>query len=158
MRHRSGLRLVAAFEFAKGLLVLLAGLGLLSLVHRKVDVKDVADNLLYFLRVDPHHHLSHVFIVAVSRLEDANLMAVALIAALYCVLRFVESYGLWNGRAWAEWLAMLSGIVYLPLEVYELTRKSTELRWALLVLNGAIVAYVAYVRGKAKSESLPVGK
>jgi uncharacterized membrane protein (DUF2068 family) len=62
---------------------------------------------------------------------------------------------LWNGRAWAQWIALLSGVVYLPLEIYSLIHKSTLHKWALLSLNVAIVAYMAYVRVKAEGESSP---
>ena len=48
------LRSVAIVEFTKGILVLLAAAGILSLIHR--DVLDVADNLLHFLRINPHRH------------------------------------------------------------------------------------------------------
>ena len=42
MRLTVGVRIVAAFEATKGLLVLLAGFGVLSLIHQ--DVQQVADN------------------------------------------------------------------------------------------------------------------
>jgi uncharacterized membrane protein (DUF2068 family) len=156
--HLPVLRTVAAFEFTKGLLVVLAGSGLISLIHRNVNLEDVADNLLYVLHLNSDRHLSQVFVAVAARLDDANLMTVAVAAALYCALRFAESYGLWNARAWAQWFALLSGIVYLPLEIYELIRRSTALRWVLLSLNVAIVTYMAYVRVKAQTESPPVSE
>ena len=44
LHSRVGLRWIAVFEAAKGLFILLAGIGLLWLVHR--DVRDTAEQLI----------------------------------------------------------------------------------------------------------------
>ena len=49
-------------------------------------------------------------------------------------------------RAWAEWFAIISGCIYLPVEVYELIEKPTLIRAGILILNAFIVAYLLYVR------------
>ena len=144
--HIRGLRTVATLEFTKGVLVLCIGFGLITLSHHDMSLGDLAENLLYFLHINPERHLSQVFLEAASRLDDANLVIAAIFAAVYSTLRFIESYGLWNGRIWAEWFALISGMIYLPLEVYELSHKRTVIRWMLLLVNLAIVFYMAYLR------------
>jgi uncharacterized membrane protein (DUF2068 family) len=90
-------------------------------------------------------------------LEDVNLLAVAIGAGVYIALRFVEAYGLWVGRAWAEWLALISGCVYLPLEIVELFRRATLIRFGIFTLNVLIVAYMGWLRWKAHARpSLPI--
>ena len=101
-----GLRTVAVFEFAKGLLVLMAGLGLLSLIHG--DAQTVAENIVRLLHLNPARRYPRVFIEAASRLTDTRLWFLALAAAIYAAVRFVETYGLWHERPWAEWFAVLS--------------------------------------------------
>lgn len=142
-RHLKGLRAVASIEFSKGVLVLLAGFGLLSLMHK--DVWEVADNLLLLLRINPDHRYAQVFLDWAERVTDRNLMMAASGAATYSMLRFVEAYGLWRARLWAEWFAFLSGTVYLPFEVYELMRKFTALRVAVLLINLVVVLYMLYL-------------
>jgi uncharacterized membrane protein (DUF2068 family) len=61
-------------------------------------------------------------------------------------MRFVESYGLWKQRVWAEWLALVSGASYLPLEIYELSRRASAAKWTLFLLNLVIVLYMAFLR------------
>ena len=63
----------------------------------------------------------------------------------YALLRFAEAYALWSGRRWGEWLAALSGAIYVPLEVYELMRRASAIKAAALVLNAAVVAYMCYM-------------
>jgi len=60
-------------------------------------------------------------------------------------LRFIEALGLWFHRVWAEWLAALSGGVYVPFEIYELAKGVTVLKVATMVINLIIVAYMSRV-------------
>ncbi|HET7442932.1 MAG TPA: DUF2127 domain-containing protein [Terriglobales bacterium] len=142
--HLKGLRSVAALEFLKGLAVLLLGFGLLSLVHR--DVWEVAVNFLDLLRINPDHHYAQVFLNLADRLNDTRLWMMAAAAAAYSSLRFLEAYGLWKARAWGEWIALVSGTIYLPFEIYELARKPTPIRAAILLINVAVVLYMLYLR------------
>jgi uncharacterized membrane protein (DUF2068 family) len=143
--QRGVLRSVAILELAKGLLVVLVGLGLLSLSRRGHDFESIAKSLLGVLHFNRHRHLSEVFLNA-ARFGDTNLIRVAVGAGVYSAMRFVESYGLWRQRVWAEWLALIFGAAYLPLEIYELSRKATVVKWAVFLLNLVIVFYMAYLR------------
>jgi uncharacterized membrane protein (DUF2068 family) len=146
-----GLRAVATLEFSKGLLVVLVGLGLISLSRSALGVQDIAENLLYILHINPDLRLSQVFLRATARLDDLNIMTVALVAAAYSSMRFIEAYGLWRARVWAEWFALLSGLVYLPLEVHHLIRKPGVVSWSVLIINLAIVLYMAFLRLESRT-------
>ena len=69
------MRVVAAFEAGKGALVLLAGLGLLSLIHR--DIQAVAEHIVRMGHLNPASHYPRVFIEAASRVTDGYLWAMA---------------------------------------------------------------------------------
>ncbi len=138
------IRAIASVELAKGLVVLLAGFGALSLYHR--DVWDVAVSLLRFLHIKHRYHYSDVFLRVAQDITDRELILVAVVAALYSTLRFVEAYGLWRMRAWAEWFAAASGALYLPFEINELFRRLTIFGVGLFVVNLGIVVYMLYLR------------
>jgi uncharacterized membrane protein (DUF2068 family) len=144
--HRQGLRTVAMLEAAKGVLVLLAAFGFVEVIFRHVDLEEVAQNLLYFFHVSPNLRLSHVLMHAAGRIMDTNVLTVVAIAMVYSSLRFLESYGLWRQRVWAEWLAIISGAIYLPYELYKLVRRPTPLHWVILLINIGVVVYIAWVR------------
>ena len=121
-RRRAALRAVASLELLKGVVVLLLGFGAVSMVHK--DAWDMAEALLRFLRVDPdHHHYAQVFLDLADNVTDRKLWALAGGAAAYSIVRFVEAYGLWRERTWAEWFALISGALYVPFETYELIRR-----------------------------------
>ncbi|PYS82532.1 MAG: DUF2127 domain-containing protein [Acidobacteria bacterium] len=140
----AGVRAVAFFEALKGALVLVAGFGLLSLVHR--DLQDLAERLVSHSHLNPASHYPRVFVEAAARTSDARLRTLAALAFAYSCVRFVEAYGLWRMRAWAEWFAIISGCIYLPIELYELFERATLIRAGVLVVNALIVAYLLYVR------------
>src|ERR1700693_6464937 len=139
-----GIRVVAVFEALKGLLVLSAGLGLLALVHHNLQA--TAERLVRHSPLDPARHYPRIFIEAASHTNDSRLRSLAALAFLYAAVRLIEAYGLWHMRVWAEWFAIIAGSVYLPVEVYEMLRRPTWMRAAVLATNLLIVAYLVYVR------------
>jgi len=128
--------------------VLLAGFGILSLVHR--DAWDVAESFLEWLHISPDTHYAQVFLNLADQVTDKKVWAVATGALAYSMLRFIESYGLWRERAWAEWLAMISGAIYLPFEILELVRRPDGIRLMIFLINLAVVLYMAFLRMQAR--------
>ncbi|CAN5125860.1 DUF2127 domain-containing protein [soil metagenome] len=137
MKLPAPLRLVAVFEAAKGALVLLAGLGLLAMVHR--DLQNVAAHVVGELNLNPSHHYPQLFISAAAHVTQGRRWLLVLFAVLYALVRAVEAYGLWHARRWAELFAALSGSIYIPVELYELFHKPSALALAALMINAAIV-------------------
>ena len=138
----TGMRAVAIVEAAKGGLVLLAGFGLLALIHR--DVQAIAEKIVRHSHLNPAGKYPRIFIDAADRVTDAHLWLFAGLAALYAVVRLTEAYGLWNERRWAEWFALASSAIYVPVEVYELLHRYNWIKVAILGANVLIVAYMAY--------------
>ncbi len=141
--QRNLLRAVAFFEFAKGIFVLLIGLSALLLVHK--DAWVIAESLLALLHISTDRHSAQMFLDFADNLTDARLWGAAELAFAYSALRFAEGYGLWKQRTWAEWLAFVSGTLFLPLEVRELMRGITVLRSAMLVANLGVILYMFFL-------------
>ena len=150
-RVRGGVRTVAVFEAAKGLVVLAAGFGLLGLVHK--DVQAVAERVAERMHLNPAKHYPHIFLEAASRMTDARLWVLAWLALCYAGLRLAEAYGLWRERTWAEWFAVISGGIYVPIEIYELTRDVTWVTVCTLVINVGIVVYMLTALRRARRPS-----
>lgn len=147
----ASLRAVALFEAAKGTLVLLAGFGLLTLVHH--DLGRIAEQLVRHLHLNPASHLPRVFISAASEVTGSRELLFAAGAALYAGVRLVEAWGLWFHRRWAEWFAAASGAIYVPFEVRELVLRPGWLSALLLAANLAVVAVLVRAlrrRGRAR--------
>jgi uncharacterized membrane protein (DUF2068 family) len=149
---RGGVRAVAVFEGAKALLVLMTGFGLFSLGHD--HLREIAVRLVRSLHLNPAHRYPRIFIDALTGLTDTRLWILAGLALAYAIVRIVQAYGLWNQRLWAEWFGVLSGGIYLPIEIYELTRGVSPFKIAALVTNLGIVAFLGFMVAHSKQRGI----
>jgi uncharacterized membrane protein (DUF2068 family) len=85
-------------------------------------------------------------IAHVLTLRSSTLYYVALAAAAYAVLEGLEAVGLWYQRRWAEYLTFVATTVFLPYEVYELTRTVTAFKVIAFVINLAIAIYLLFAK------------
>lgn len=137
---RQGLRFVAAFEAAKGVLVLAAGCGLLAMAHAHAQV--MGEEVVRHFYLNPASRYPRIFLDAASGLGGSHPALLLFGAGVYATVRFIEAYGLWQERLWAEWFAVASGAIYVPLELWELARGVTAIKTGLLVANLAIVLFL----------------
>ncbi len=149
-RMNEGLRAVALLEALKGALVLLAGFGLLALLHR--DAEAMAEALVERFHLNPAHRYPKIFLALADKITDRHLWLLAAGAAAYALMRFIEAFGLWRARAWAEWFGILSGCLYIPLEIYGLLNRFSLAKLIMLVVNLGIVAFLARVRWITEAE------
>jgi uncharacterized membrane protein (DUF2068 family) len=154
MYDKGAVKAVAAFEALKGALVLLASSGLL-LAHQGLHA--FATRLVEHTHLNPASKYPHIFIDAAAHLQDTNLLVLALGAACYALLRFIEAYGLYRHAAWAEVLAAVSGAVYVPFECANLWRGASWLSFGALVLNLLVVTVmvVSLMRRRQSQVSVP---
>lgn len=138
MEHHNEIRAIAAFEGIKGFLAVCAASGLLLLVHEDLHV--LAVSLVEHAHLNPAAKYPRIFVDAAAHLQDSRLALLALGAGAYSLLRFVEAYGLYRERTWAELLAAASGAIYVPFEVAELVHRPGFLSVAMLTVNLVIVA------------------
>jgi uncharacterized membrane protein (DUF2068 family) len=136
------IRAIALLEGAKGLLVLAAGTGLLYLVDK--DVQSLAARLIAHLNLDPAHHYPGIFLKAADNATPERLRILAFGAFLYAAFRLVEGVGLWYRRRWAEWLAVLTGLFYVPFEIAAFIHRPRYEPVLALVVNLAVVLFLAF--------------
>jgi uncharacterized membrane protein (DUF2068 family) len=140
---KDGLRVVAIFEATKGLLVLLTGFGVLAYIHKGLHLG--AEQLVRYFHLNPASRYPRIFLDVADHVTDTQLWVLALSALLYSLVRFIEAYGLWRQRYWAEWFAVLTGGIYVPIELFEITRGVTWPKVTLLIVNAGIVAYLSLI-------------
>lgn len=85
---------------------------------------------------------------AVHELEKAlatkpsTLTLLFFILAGYAVLELFEGVGLWLLARWGEYFAVVATAIFLPLEVYDLTKGITFTRAVTFAINVAAVVYL----------------
>jgi len=139
--NTAGLKTVAVFEALKGIAVLLAAIGIVSLVHEHAQA--VVEEIVRNFHLNPASRYPRIFLDALNSLNSTRLWLLAAGAMLYASIRFVEAYGLWHELAWAEWFGVISGSIYLPIEIYELVLGVTVVKVALFLANLVIVGFLS---------------
>ena len=149
----SALRAIAAVEAVKGITTIAAAIGLLGVLHH--GLHQVATALIGHIGLDPGAHYPSVVLRAVDALRDANLRSLILAAFAYALVRLLEAYGLWRGRAWGEWLGALSAALYVPFELRHLIHRPTLAAVVVIAGNVAIVTFLGWQLWRRRSRPLP---
>lgn len=133
--------LIGIFKLFKGISLLIAGFGLLRLLHR--DVATVVGHWIEILRVDPGNRFIHRGLVRIFNVTPRQLRELSAGTFVYAAIFLTEGTGLLARKHWAEYMTLISTGLFIPLEIYEIRRHFTMLRLAVTLVNALIVWYLA---------------
>lgn len=151
LREAFILRLLAVERWLRGLVLGLLAAAVFEFESTQTSVQQwferelpkfrpLADQFNYDLDKSPT--IEHLRSVLHSRHGTLHLVEAFLIG--YCLLQVAEGIGLWSLQRWGEYVACIGTSIFLPLEVYELTKEITWLKVAALVINLALVVYLVW--------------
>jgi uncharacterized membrane protein (DUF2068 family) len=140
-RSRRILRLIALERLVRGILLGAAGIYLLT--HVTSDFGRLAERIMRAIELDPRRPFLHRIVADLHGLHASQIRIAGIAAVGYGVLELVEGTGLWLDRLWAEYLTVISTSLLLPYELYELVHRPTVWKAGGIVVNIAIVAYLA---------------
>src|SRR5580692_13176121 len=136
-KSSSALVLIALFKLVKAILLFAAGIGAAKLLHR--DVAATVLRWVDILRVDPDNRFIHRILSRLLSVTPAQLKAASAGTFVYAGLLLTEGTGLLLRKRWAEYFTVITTAGLIPLEVYEITRRVTAAKIAVLIINVAIV-------------------
>jgi uncharacterized membrane protein (DUF2068 family) len=139
-RNSLGVVLIALFKFFKGFILLAVGVGALSLVHKDVAL-EVARWIDAF-RIDPHNFYVQRLLGKIYFLNAHRLRQLSAGTFFYAGLLLTEGAGLLSGKRWGRYFTIIITTSFIPLELYEIAKRITFPRMAVLLTNIAIVAYL----------------
>ena len=141
--HRDrGILLIAIFKLFKAALLLAAGIGVLSLLHK--DVATTLMNFLSVLHVDHNNHYIHGMILKLGLMSDRKLEALSVGSFFYAAMLGTEGVGLLLKKHWAEYFTIIATASFIPLEIYELIKHFGIGKVIVLIINVAMVVYLIY--------------
>jgi uncharacterized membrane protein (DUF2068 family) len=145
------MRVLGVERYIRGTLVVLLALGVWQFHAQQGHLRAAFDNLVPHLRpigswmgVD----LAHAGIVQSARQVLDVQPKLVLIAAgallAYGLLQLLEGTGLWLGRRWGEYVAVVATSVFLPLEIHEVLKGASVLKIGALAVNIVAVIWLVY--------------
>lgn len=147
-RHRGLLPYIAVFKIVKAALLVVVGVAAFKLVSP--DSVRLVESWLAHVSSPMGRNVVQRGLTSALRLGPGKLEALGIGAWLYAVLFLVEGIGLWQERRWAEYLTIVATASFVPFEIYELVKEVSAPRVTALVLNLAVVVYLAVRLRRAK--------
>jgi uncharacterized membrane protein (DUF2068 family) len=138
-----GLKIIAGAKILKGALLCFLSLGVLDLVHR--DVAAFALHLVQILRISPENRYVHLLLEKLGVIDPATIRHLGELSALDATTQLIEGLGLWFGAVWAEYVVVVSSGIFIPEECIALRNHFSWVRFSILLINAAILAYVVWV-------------
>jgi uncharacterized membrane protein (DUF2068 family) len=144
-RHHSSGMLVAIglFKLVKAAVLVAAGVALFALAHDS-DAAGTLVRWAHDAHLDPGGHTLRTAIAGIAGIEPGHRALIGGALFFYAAVFVVEGTGLVLRKSWAEWMTIGVTASLIPLEVYEIAREVTVVRVAVLVVNLATVAYLAW--------------
>jgi uncharacterized membrane protein (DUF2068 family) len=124
----------------KGTLLILLGIGLLSLAGR--DVGALMKELLLAFSLDVDNHYVRLLVSRLDLMTGKTVVQLSGGTILFGVLYWVQAVGLYYKRRWAEFLTTVSVGIFIPVEIYHFHERWNGLRVAGVLLNVLIVVYL----------------
>ncbi|MBZ0168517.1 membrane protein [Candidatus Methylomirabilis lanthanidiphila] len=144
------LRTIIALKALGGVLFLLIGLGVLTLVNH--DIADLAEDVADSLGVDPENLYLLQFLEWLIGISSKQIIAIGFVTLLYSALLLTMAWGLHVGRVWADWLTIGATGLFIPVELYEVVWSIRPTYSIALAINIFIVWYL--IRRRIRSSSL----
>ncbi len=153
LRGELVLRLFAVERFLRFLALGAAAYGVWRFRSDRAGVQRTYNDALPAIRdlyrdlgFDVTHSKLLGFIQDSFTLNSRDLLYLAIGLAAYAVIELLESVGLWLGRRWGEYFALVATSVFVPYEVYDLTVKVTWLRLLAFAINLFLVGYLIWTK------------
>lgn len=149
MKRAVGLEAIIDYKLFKAAAEVVAGIVLVALLLRGTEA---AAATLAQIVID---HVSRAWALQAATAivltgTTGHLKIAAAGAFADAALSAVEGFALRAGRWWAPWLVVVATGALLPWELLEVIRKPGWLRLAILVVNGAVVAYLLLTTRRGK--------
>jgi uncharacterized membrane protein (DUF2068 family) len=153
LRSELILRVFAVERFLRFLIFLGAAFAVWRFRYDRAGIQRSYDNALPAIRTlyrDLGFNVSNSHLLGLVQrafnLDSRTITYLAIGLAAYAVIELVESVGLWLGKRWGEYFAMIATSVFLPYEIYDLSVKVTWLRIAAFIINLLLVAYLVWTK------------
>jgi uncharacterized membrane protein (DUF2068 family) len=145
------IHILAVFKFLKGLVLLIVGIKLLTLLNKDVD-QWFADWVARH-SINPENTIVHKIAGKLAGVGNKQLVMFSVGSFSYSALQLTEGVGLWLQKRWAEFLTAAATSLLIPVEVYEIYEKFTWVRVAVLVVNLFVVWYLTTRLRDEKAEN-----
>jgi uncharacterized membrane protein (DUF2068 family) len=141
-RSDATLALIGVFKLVKTAILL--ALGVAAFTGASGHIVHVVAHLTHWTGIFSGREVVQRALAKVLSLDERTIHRLGVASFCYAAIFATEGTGLLLKRHWAEWFTVVVTGSFVPIEVYELVHRPGIGKLAALVLNVAIVAYLAW--------------
>ena len=134
------IHLISGWKIVKGILLLIVGVKLLTLLNR--DVAEWFSDFIARHNIDAENQYVHSIVEKLAGVNNNKLILFSVGSFAYAGLDFTEGIGLWFEKRWAEFLTAVATALFVPFEIYEIFARFTFVRVLILVVNLFVIWYL----------------
>ena len=138
-----GLKIIAFFKAIRGLIAFLLGIALL--IGVRYGAMDAVSSLPIFDETLSEDASVTKLLLWFDTTTNDQFIFIATGMLGYALLRWIEATGIWLNKTWAEYLAVLTGFVYLTIEAVEFVRKPSIAIILIFAVNLLVVIYLCWI-------------
>jgi len=153
LRDAFVLRLLAAERFLRGLVIGAGSYAVLRYSHSENSLRALFEKDLPAAKPLANafgYNLDNSSIVREIRklllIKPSTLHLIAILLAVYAGIELIEAIGLWLLKRWGEYFAAVATGIFLPYEIYEMSKKLSALKIGTFTINVAAVVYLLWTK------------
>jgi uncharacterized membrane protein (DUF2068 family) len=151
LRSATILRLLAAERIVRALLLFAAGYAIYRFHADQSTLQAIFNRDLPALRTAGaqfHYNVDSSTLVALAHhtlwLKGKTLTIALIFVLIYASLQIIEGIGLWLLKRWGEYFAAVATSLFIPFEIFELSKHLSITKTGAFVINVAAVIYLVY--------------
>jgi len=140
---------IITFKTVKGILFLFAGVMLyyhaangLTDEYQRFMHTPFVEFVFRMLRIHPENQFFVNLALKIENLTEANVRNAALGTIIWALFPLVEGLGMMYRVVWAGWLAIGESAFFVPIELFELSKRYSDALLVVTVTNIFIVYYL----------------
>ncbi len=140
-KHETFLKIIIIEKFTLGIIAVLLSFGVIILINKDMEV--FANQIVDYFDLDMDNRYIEAVITKIGMIKNGTIIGVLIGIVSYALLNLAMGYGLHRRKRWAEWLTVIATALLIPFEIYEIIQEQTTIYIGILILNCAIVYYLA---------------
>ncbi len=133
---------IAVYKLLKAAFMLAAGIATLHLRHR--DLTRILLRWVDRANLDPHSRVATWLLARVLLVDNRKLALIGAGFFAYTILFSIQGIGLYLEKRWAEWFTIATTCLLIPVEIYEFVHRPHLVKFAFVLLNLGVVAYLVW--------------
>lgn len=140
-KHETFLKIIIIEKSTLGIIAALLSFGVIIFINK--DMEEFANQIVDYFDLDMDNSYIEAMITGIGMIKNRTMIVFSIGMVSYASLNLAMAYGLHRRKRWAEWLTVIATALLIPFEIYEIIQEQTLIRISILILNCAIVYYLA---------------